>query len=150
MSEQNPLFEGYSPETLRKRGTAKWTYFDVDVIAAWVAEMLAAFEEGGTWLAAAMSYLDGNRRLIGELLAQHLPEVGYRMPEATYFAWLDCRLLRLDEEPGEFFLERARVAISPGPPFGELARGFVRFNFATPRSILEQAVKAMATAVHAH
>ena len=110
---------------------------------------VAAFEEGGAWLAEAMSYLDGNRRLIGELLDQHLPEIGYRMPEATYFAWLDCRPLRLDVEPGEFFLEHARVATSPGPPFGELAKGFVRFNFATSRSILEQAVKAMATAVHA-
>lgn len=108
---------------------------------------VAAFRDGGPWLAEAMTYLGGNRRLIGELLAEHLPEVRYRMPEATYFAWLDCRGLDLDTEPGTYFLEHARVATSPGPPFGEPATGFVRFNFATSRSLLEQAVKAMAAAV---
>ncbi len=107
---------------------------------------VAAYRDGGPWLTQAMSYLDGNRRLIGELLSEYLPEVRYRMPEATYFAWLDCRELGLDTEPGTFFLEHARVATSPGPPFGEPATGFVRFNFATSRSLLEQAVKAMAAA----
>ena len=29
--------------------------------------------------------------LLAELLAEHLPEVGYRPPEGTYLAWLDCR-----------------------------------------------------------
>ena len=37
--------------------------------------------------------LDRNRHLLGELLNAYLPAVHYRLPEATYLAWLDCREL---------------------------------------------------------
>ena len=32
---------------------------------------------GGPWLAEVLAYLDGNRRLLAELLAEHLPEIRY-------------------------------------------------------------------------
>ena len=46
-----------------------------------------------------------------------------------------------------YFLERARVALSDGPDFGEAGRGFVRLNFATPRAILDQVLERMAAAL---
>jgi cystathionine beta-lyase len=112
-----------------------------------IASNVAAFRDGGSWLAAAISYLDGNRRYLGELLAEHLPQVGYTAPEATYLAWLDCRSLHLKAEPAEYFLEKAAVATSPGPAFGPGGAGHVRFNFATSRPILSRAVEAMAKSV---
>src|SRR4051794_16827840 len=51
----------------------------------------AAYTGGEAWLTGVLRYLDGNRRALADLLAQHLPEVGYRLPEGTYLAWLDCR-----------------------------------------------------------
>lgn len=112
-----------------------------------IASSLAAYHEGAPWLAAALTYLDGNRRYLAELLSEHLPEVGYSLPEATYLAWLDCRNLDLDTEPADYFLEKARVATNPGPAFGGNGAGHVRFNFATSRAILSRAVESMATAV---
>ncbi|MGH9115246.1 MAG: MalY/PatB family protein [Acidimicrobiales bacterium] len=109
---------------------------------------IAAFREGAPWLDDALAYLDGNRRLLGDLLGEHLPDVGYTAPEATYLAWLDCRPLGLDTEPADVFLERARVATSPGAAFGAGGAGHVRFNFATSRAILEQAVEAMGAALY--
>ena len=53
----------------------------------------AAYRDGGPWLDDAVAYLDGNRALLARLLAEHLPEIGYRPPEGTYLAWLDCRAL---------------------------------------------------------
>jgi cystathionine beta-lyase len=53
----------------------------------------AAYREGGPWLDEAVAYLDGNRLLLAELLAEQLPDIGYRPPEGTYLAWLDCRAL---------------------------------------------------------
>lgn len=108
---------------------------------------VAAFRHGGPWLAHAMAYLDGNRRLVHEMLSQDSPEIGYRIPDATYFAWLDCRGLDLDVEPAQFFLERARVALSSGALFGDRTTGFVRFNFATSRARVTAAIDAMAAAV---
>ena len=113
-----------------------------------IAANIAAYREGVPWLEAVVDYLDGNRRLLGELLASHLSGVVYAPPEASYLAWLDCRALELDREPADYFLEKARVATNPGTAFGASGAGHLRFNFATSRSILEQAVEAMGAAVN--
>ena len=107
----------------------------------------AAYAEGGPWLADVLSYLDGNRRLLGDLLADLIPEIGYTPPEGTYLAWLDCRALGLGDHPAEFFLEQAAVALTDGPACGAAGAGFARLNFATPRPVLEQTVHQMATAL---
>jgi cystathionine beta-lyase len=112
-----------------------------------VVASIAAYEEGGPWLGEVLGHLDGSRRLLGDLLAEHLPEVGYREPEGTYLAWLDCRPLGLGDHPADFFLEHAGVAMTDGPACGQAGVGFVRYNFATPRPLIEQAVRQMAGAV---
>ena len=107
----------------------------------------AAYSAGGDWLAGTVDYLDGNRRLLGDLLAEHLPEIRYTAPEGTYIAWLDARALELEVPPADFFRERAGVAMTDGSSCGEAGIGFMRFIFATPRPIIEQAVRQMADAV---
>ena len=112
-----------------------------------VVASIAAYESGGPWLSEVVDYLAGNRRLLRDLLAEHLPEIGYTEPEGTYLAWLDCGGLGLGDHPGEFFLEHAGVALVDGPECGDAGAGFVRYNFATPRPILEETVARMARAV---
>jgi len=107
----------------------------------------AAYSSGEEWLGEVLDHLDGNRKLLGDLLAERLPEVGYRPPEGTYLAFLDCRALELGERPADFFAEYAGVALTDGSECGVAGRGFVRLNFATPRPILEATVDAMAAAV---
>lgn len=113
----------------------------------------AAYRDGGPWLDDVVAYLDGSRALLAGLLAEHLPGVGYRPPEGTYLAWLDCRALsaglRLDVAPAEFFLARARVMLTDGAACGAAGRGHVRLNFATPRPILAEIVRRMAGAANA-
>jgi cysteine-S-conjugate beta-lyase len=103
----------------------------------------AAYEQGGAWLRDVVAYLDGNRVLLAGLLAELLPQVRYAVPGGTYLGWLDCRALGLDD-PAAFFLQRAKVALSDGATFGSPGRGYVRFNFATSRTILTMTVQAMA------
>jgi cystathionine beta-lyase len=107
----------------------------------------AAYTEGEPWLTEVLAYLDGNRRALADLVAEHLPQVGYRLPEGTYLAWLDCRDLRLPASPGAFFLERAGVALVDGPECGAAGAGHVRLNLATPRPVLTTIVARMAEAV---
>jgi cystathionine beta-lyase len=109
----------------------------------------AAFSSGRPWLEEVVHYLDGNRRALATLLAEHLPAVRYTVPEGTYIAWLDCRGLGLDGSPAEFFREHAGVALTDGRACWDAGEGFVRMVFATPRPILEQAVAAMGAAVTA-
>jgi cystathionine beta-lyase len=112
-----------------------------------VLASIAAFEHGEEWLDALVLHLDRNRGALGELLAEHLPGVGYVPPDAGYLAWLDCRELGLGDNPAEAFLERGRVALSEGPTFGEQGRGWARLNFGTSSALLEEAVRRMASAV---
>lgn len=107
----------------------------------------AAYDHGRDWLDGVLRYLDGNRRLLADLLAERLPQVRYRPPEGTYLAWLDCRELDLPQSPGAFFLERAGVALVDGPECGEPGAGHVRLNLATPCPVLRQIVDRMADAV---
>lgn len=108
-----------------------------------IAASIAAYAEGTDWRRELLERLDANRRLIGALLDEHLPEVRYRMPEATFLAWLDCTDLGL-EDPAGHFLDRGRVAVSDGPAFGAGHEQFVRLNFATSPELLAQIVERMA------
>ena len=114
-----------------------------------VIASIAAFEQGGPWLDAVLVKLERNRAELGALLAASLPGVGYEPPEAGYLAWLDCRELGLGEDPAAVFLERGRVALSPGPSFGRQGYGFARLNFATSPALLAEAVARMASAATA-
>ncbi|PPF79165.1 aminotransferase class I/II [Subtercola sp. Z020] len=110
-----------------------------------------AYDAGGPWLSDVVDYLDGNRHAIVALLAEHLPGIAYRVPEATYIAWLDCSGLDLPLRPGEtladFFREEAGVTLTDGRLCGHGYERYVRLIFATPRPLLEQAVRQMAEAV---
>jgi cystathionine beta-lyase len=110
-----------------------------------IAASVAAYSAGRPWLHELVAYLDGNRRALAELLAEHLPGVRCRRPEATFLAWLDCWALGQDD-PARFFLDRGGVALSDGPPFGPGCEQQVRLNFATSRNLLERIVGAMGEA----
>ncbi len=106
-----------------------------------------ALNEARDWLDEHRRALDDNRRFLADLLADRLPQVGYRIPEATFLAWLDCRDLGLGDDPAAVFVERGRVALNSGRSFGIGGAGHVRLNFATSHAILTEAVDRMAATV---
>ncbi|MGC4107596.1 MAG: aminotransferase class I/II-fold pyridoxal phosphate-dependent enzyme [Thermomicrobiales bacterium] len=114
-----------------------------------VVASVAAYNDGRAWLDEVIDYLDGNRKLLGRLIEEHLPGVGYAMPEGTYLAWLDFTQTPLDGDLGEFFREKAKVAITDGSACGVVGRRCVRFNLAMPRPMVEQAVRQMGAAIAA-
>ncbi len=108
---------------------------------------LAAFDDSAEWLDRLVATLAARRRLLGDLLAERLPQVRWTPPEATFLAWLDCREIGDGAEPQQRFLDRGRVALEPGPAFGRPGSGWVRLNFGTSEQILAEAVARMAAAV---
>jgi cysteine-S-conjugate beta-lyase len=108
---------------------------------------VAAFADCLPWLDAVLAQLDQNRGLLGRLLGEHLPGVGYRPPEASFLAWLDCRALGLGDDPAAAFLDRGRVALNAGPGFGAQGQGFARLNIGTSPALIADAVRRMALAL---
>lgn len=120
------------------------------VATAGVIANTAAYREGVPWLADVLGYIDHNRTLLGELLAEHLPEVRYTAPEGTYIAWLDCRGLpdlTGDKSWSAFFADTANVGVTDGALCGRAGVGHVRLMLSTPSHILTSIIEAMATAV---
>lgn len=104
----------------------------------------AAFTDGDEWLDGARASIRSNRDLLATLLAERLPAVGYRLPPASYLAWLDLRALGWGDDPAARILESAGVALNSGLDFGAQGAGFVRLNFACSPEVLTEAVDRIA------
>jgi cystathionine beta-lyase len=122
-----------------------WSTIGVSTLG--IEASLAAYRDGGDWLEEVLPLLQKHVTLLEEAVAG-MPGVGYRRNEGTYLAWLDCTELGLDVEPALWFLERARVALSPGLPFRAPAKRFARLNFATTTAILEESLERMQAALN--
>ncbi|HEY9302969.1 MAG TPA: MalY/PatB family protein [Mycobacterium sp.] len=109
---------------------------------------IAAYDHGADWLDELLGYLQVNRDHLATALPSSSPGVKVNTPEATYMSWVDFRARNLPAEPADHLLSKAKVALSPGIPFGAtVGSGFARLNFATPRAILDRAIDAIATAL---
>ena len=97
--------------------------------------------EGAEWVDNLMNYLAENRRLFDEAVSA-IPGL-FSMPlEATYLAWVDFSALGLpNQEITDRIHQRAKLATNLGHTFGLGGENFHRFNLATPRSILLEAIE---------
>lgn len=110
----------------------------------------AALAHCGPWREALLRYLQSNRDVLVQSVARLLPGVVLHAPQATFLAWLDCSALKLGQDAQKFFLEHARVALSPGLDFGSSSDQWVRLNFGCTRAVLSQALARMQTALRSY
>jgi len=103
-----------------------------------------AFARSRDWLAAAVTAIEANRRRLGELIAELLPDAIYHEPRASYLGWIDFRPLGWGDDPSRRILDEARVALTPGRAFGEIGRGFARLNFGCSPEVLEEGIRRIA------
>ncbi len=102
--------------------------------------------EGAAWVDALTAYLDGNRRLF-EAGVSAIPGLRAMPLEATYLAWVDFRGTGMEQAEFTARVEReAKIAANHGPTFGAGGEGWLRFNLATPRARIEEAVARLTRA----
>lgn len=102
--------------------------------------------EGAEWVDALCAYLDGNRQLFEDGM-RAIPGVRVTPLQATYLEWVDFRGLGMDEAELRRRIEReARIAANHGETFGMGGAGFQRFNIATPRARVVEAVERLQAA----
>ncbi len=101
----------------------------------------AAWRTGDEWLDALLPYLGRNRDLLDKLIETAVPGARSMRLDATYLAWVDFSGTGLSpDQISARVKERARIFASPGQQFGPGGETWLRFNFATPRSIIEEAL----------
>jgi len=108
----------------------------------------AAYTHGAEWLDQLLPYLEGNVAAVQSFLEERVPRIKLIRPEGTFLSLLDCRGLSLEAKAlNDFFLRKAGVYLDEGTLFGDELAGFVRMNFAAPRSVLIQALERIEAAV---
>jgi cystathionine beta-lyase len=140
-----------------------WTGFPKAVPSLWLADMahlqlhvaslglhaehVAFSGRCDGWLKELRRYLRHNRDFLVDYVTKMMPGMRITIPDATYMAWLDFTQLDLKKSPYDFFLKRAKVALSDGAIFGEAGKGHVRLNFGTSRRVLTQGLERIRKAL---
>jgi cystathionine beta-lyase len=105
----------------------------------------AAYQHGEQWLMDLLAYIEKNIQFTLNFLDQHLPNIYYMKPEATYLIWLDFSAYQLtNSQLNKKMIEEAGVVLNSGIPFGSRGDQHMRLNVACPRSILETALQRIA------
>jgi cystathionine beta-lyase len=111
-----------------------------------VVAAVAAYTDCDEWLAALVERLDGQRRLLAELLSTHLPLARMRPLEATYLAWIDLRGYG-HADPAAVALSQGRVRVAPGHDYHPGLEGHIRLNIANSPERLTETIHRLATAL---
>ena len=99
--------------------------------------------EGAEWLDELLHYIDGNRVIFDEEVNK-IPGLSSMPLEGTYLAWVDFSGTGMEEE--EFIYrvqEKAKIAVNHGSTFGTGGEKYLRFNLATPRTLVVEATKRL-------
>jgi cysteine-S-conjugate beta-lyase len=99
--------------------------------------------DGALWVDHLMTYLEGNRAVLDAGL-HAIPGVASMPLEATYLAWVDFGGTGMT--PAEFTArveKDARICVNHGPSFGAGGEAYLRFNIATPRARVIEAVERL-------
>jgi cystathionine beta-lyase len=101
----------------------------------------AAWRTGEAWLDALLPYLAKNRDLFDRRIEAAAPGARSMRLDGTYLAWVDFSGTGLaPKDVADRVAKRARIYASPGEQFGPGGETWLRFNFATPRPTLEEAL----------
>ncbi len=99
--------------------------------------------EGALWVDALCAYLAGNAKIFDDGL-NAIPGVKSMKLEATYLAWVGFEGLGMAQaEIIDRVQKGARIAANHGDSFGSGGAAHMRFNLATPRALVIEAVERL-------
>lgn len=106
-----------------------------------LAMITAAYTpEGAAWVDAQIAHLETNRQLFDAGI-NAIPGVWSMPLQGTYLPWVDFSGTGMTpEEFGARIRDSARIGAKPGADFGTGGENSMRFNIATQRSVVEEAV----------
>ena len=136
-----------NPE-LRQRFTAAITANRV-INMNWFGQVAleTAYNRCEGYVDALCRYVSANMDYMADYLKENLPMLKMRRSEGTYMVWVDFRGTGMTtEEIERFIIHDAHIAVDLGTWFGEGGAGFLRFNLACPRMLVERAMEQLTQA----
>ena len=114
-----------------------------DVNPFGIVALMAAYNDSEDWIDELNQYLWGNYNVLCDFIEKNLPQWKVCSLEGTYLPWVDVSAMGIPvEELCDRLLREAKVWINPGTMYGpESGKGYVRFNIATQRSRLIEALE---------
>lgn len=109
-----------------------------------ISALTTAYTQCDGYVTALCSYLGKNMDYMEKYIKENLPQLKMKKSEATYMVWVDFRGTGMTaEEIESFILEKAHIATDMGSWFGQGGKGFLRFNVACPRKLLQKALEQL-------
>ena len=117
-----------------------------DVNPFGIVALQAAYNECEDWIDELNQYLWDNYQLLRDFVAEHIPQWKVCRLEGTYLPWVDISAMGItSQELCDRLLEDAKVWVNPGTMYGpQTGEGYIRFNIATQRSRLKEALLRIA------
>ena len=114
-----------------------------DVNPFGIVALQAAYNESEDWIDELNQYLWGNYQVSCDFIDKNLPQWKVCRLEGTYLPWVDVSAMGIPVETlCQRLLQEAKVWINPGTMYGpETGKGYVRFNIATQRNRLVEALE---------
>jgi len=114
-----------------------------DVNPFGIVALQAAYNESEDWIDELNQYLWGNYQVLRDFIDKNLPQWKVCHLEGTYLPWVDVSAMGIPVESlCQRLLQEAKVWINPGTMYGpETGKGYVRFNIATQRNRLVEALE---------
>ena len=133
--------------TLRAAMQKRLTMLDYKPSVLGVRMITAAYSpEGAEWADAQIAHLQTNCAIFNEGI-NAIPGLWSMPLQATYLGWVDFSGTGMARaEFTQRVEQQAQIAANHGPTFGHGGENFLRFNLATPRPLVEQAVARLQAA----
>ena len=109
----------------------------------------AAYNESEDWIDELNQYIWGNYQVLRDFIEKNLPQWKVCRLEGTYLPWVDISAIGITSQAlCDRLLREAKVWINPGTMYGPTTgEGYIRFNIATQRSRLMEALERIAKVI---
>jgi len=114
-----------------------------DVNPFGIVALIAAYNESEDWIDELNQYLWGNYQVLCDFIGKNIPQWKVSRLEGTYLPWVDISATGItSQQLCDRLLAEAKVWVNPGTMYGpQSGEGYIRFNIATQRSRLMEALE---------
>ena len=114
-----------------------------DVNPFGIVALIAAYNESEDWIDELNQYLWGNYQVLCDFIGKNIPQWKVSRLEGTYLPWVDISATGItSQQLCDRLLAEAKVWVNPGTMYGpQCGEGYIRFNIATQRSRLMEALE---------